>query len=200
LARIATVSLVDWSPSTVIRLNERSTARRSTACSASLATIASVAMKQNIVARCGSSIPTPLAIPPIVTGRPATSTRSAASLGVVSVVMIASAACRPPCGDSPRTTLGSPARILSIGSGCPMTPVAAISTCRGDTRRSSPTMRVISRASLTPCSPVHTFEQPLDARMTWARPSRTCSWETSTGAPFTWFRVNTAAARAGTEE
>jgi hypothetical protein len=32
-------------------------------------------MKQNIVARCGSSIATPFAIPPIVTGRPLTSTR-----------------------------------------------------------------------------------------------------------------------------
>ena len=61
-------------------------------------------------------------------------------------------------------------------------------------------MRVISRASLTPCSPVQTFEHPLEATMAWARPSRTCSWETSTGAPFTWFLVNTAAARAGEDE
>ena len=92
LARIATVSLVDVSESTVTRLNERSTARRTTPFSTPRATAASVATKQNIVARCGSIIPTPLAIPPSVTVRPLTSRRSAASLGRVSVVMIASAA------------------------------------------------------------------------------------------------------------
>src|SRR6266853_1965278 len=81
LASRATVSLVDWSPSTVMRLNERSTERRSTRGSESRATIASVARKQNIVAMCGSSMPTPLAMPPMVTGRPATSTRRAASFG-----------------------------------------------------------------------------------------------------------------------
>jgi hypothetical protein len=96
--------------------------------------------------------------------------------------------------------LGSPARILSIGSGWPITPVEAIRTCRGGIRSSSPVMRVISRASFTPCSPVHTLEQPAEARMAWARPSRTCSCDTSTGAPLTWFVVNTAAARAGEEE
>ena len=68
---------------------------------------------------------------PCVTGRPLTSTRSAASLGRVSVVMMASAAARPPCGDSDLTSFGSAARILSIGSGTPITPVAAISTWRG---------------------------------------------------------------------
>ena len=45
--------------------------RRSDGRSASAAIIASVARKQNMVARCGSSMPTPLAMPPIVTGPPA---------------------------------------------------------------------------------------------------------------------------------
>ena len=106
LARTATVSLVDWSPSTVIRLNERSTPRRVTPARASRAMTASVVTKQNIVARCGSSIPTPLAMPPSVTGRPPTSTRSAASLGRVSVVMMASAAARPPWGERALTSFG----------------------------------------------------------------------------------------------
>jgi hypothetical protein len=47
---MATVSLVDWSPSTVIRLKERSTARFRTAWSASWETATSVARKQNMVA------------------------------------------------------------------------------------------------------------------------------------------------------
>ena len=84
--------------------------------------------------------------------------------------MIASAAARPPCGESAFTSLGSAARILSIGSGTPITPVEAISTCSGGMRSSSPTISVISRASLTPCSPVQTLEQPLEATMAWATP------------------------------
>src|SRR6202795_2749721 len=199
-ASTATVSLVDWSPSTVIRLSDPSTARLSTRGSASEATIASVARKQNIVARCGSSMPTPLAMPPIVIGRPPISIRRAASLSRVSVVMIASAALRPPWGERPLTSFGSAARILSIGSGWPITPVAAISTWPGLMRRSSPTVLVISRASLIPCSPVQTLEHPLEARMAWARPSRMCSCETTTGAPLTWLVVKMAAARAGAEE
>ena len=59
---------------------------------------------------------------------------------------------------------------------------------------------LVSRASLTPCSPVQTFAHPLEATMAWARPSRMCSWETRTGAPLTWLVVKTAAARAGAEE
>ena len=39
-----------------------------------------------------------------------------------------------------------------------------------------------------------------EARIAWARPSRMCSWDTITGAPLIWFLVNTAAARAGTDE
>src|SRR5437667_187009 len=169
-ASTATVSLVDWSESTVVRLKDRSTARCTTAPSAPRATTASVATKQNIVARWGSSIATPLAIPPIVTGRPPTSTRSADSLGRVSVVMMASAAPRPPWGDSDLASLGSAARILSIGSGTPMTPVDATSTWLAGIRSSSPTSCVISRASLMPCSPVQTLAQPLEATMAWACP------------------------------
>jgi len=159
-----------------------------------------VATKQNIVARCGSSIPTPLAMPPIVTDLPFTSTRSAASLGRVSVVMMASAAARPPWGESAFTTLGRADRTRSIGSGTPITPVAAISTCVGGMRSRSATVFVISRASLSPRSPVQTFAQPLEARIACAAPLRACSMETSTGAPLTWFDVNTAAERAGVGE
>ena len=143
---------------------------------------------------------TPLAMPPSVTTRPFTSTRSAASLGRVSVVMMASAAARPPCGESDFTSFGIAARTLSIGNGTPMTPVAAISTCVCGTRSRSATVLVISRASLTPRSPVQTLAQPLEARMAWAAPVRACSMETSTGAPLTWLLVKTAAERAGVGE
>src|SRR5436309_2175745 len=178
-----------------MRLNERSTDRRTTAWSAAGATTASVAAKQNIVARWGSSMPAPFAIPPSVTGRPSTSSRSAASLGFVSVVRIASAAARPPWGESDLASFGSAARTLSIGSGTPMMPVEATRTWLAGIRSSSPTSCAISRASLIPRSPVHTLAQPLEATIAWAWPPRACSMETRTGAPFTWLDVNLAAAR-----
>ncbi len=81
-----------------------------------------------------------------------------------------------------------------------MTPVAATSTWPAGMRSRSPTSRVISRASAMPCSPVQTLAQPLEATIAWAWPPRTCSDDTITGAPLTWFEVNTAAARAGVEE
>ncbi|OLC39139.1 MAG: hypothetical protein AUH81_02465 [Candidatus Rokubacteria bacterium 13_1_40CM_4_69_5] len=136
----------------------------------------------------------------MVTGRPLTSTRSAASLGRVSVVMMASAAARPPCGDSAFTSFGRAARILSIGRSGPITPVAPISTCLAGILSSSPTSRVISRASRRPCSPVQTLAQPLEATMAWPTPPRTCSMETRTDAPFTRLEVKSAAARAGADE
>ena len=98
------------------------------------------------------------------------------------------------------TSFGSAARTLSIGMGTPMTPVAAIRTCLAGIRNNSPTSLVISRASRSPCSPVQTFAQPLEATMACAIPLRACSMETSTGAPLTWFEVNTAATRAGVGE
>ena len=109
------MSLVLRSPSTLMRLNEPVTARRRLPWSASRSTPRSVATKQNIVAIKGWIIPVPLAMPPIVTRRPPISTRSAASFGWVSVVMIPSAAARLPCGDRPFTSLGSAGRIFSMG-------------------------------------------------------------------------------------
>jgi hypothetical protein len=87
-----------------------------------------------------------------------------------------------------------------MGMGWPITPVAAMRTRCAGIRRCSPTILVISRASRIPCSPVHTLEQPEEATMAWTWRPLTCSWDTSTGAPLTWFVVKTAAARAGDEE
>src|SRR5882724_141094 len=200
LAMTATVSLVEVSLSTVMRLNERSTVRLSTGSSAPRATAASVVTKQNIVAMWGSIMPTPLAIPPRVTVRPPISQRSAASFVRVSVVRMASAAACPPCGESDFTSVGMAARILSIGSGWPMTPVAPTSTCEAGIRSRSATCLTISRASRMPRSPLQTLEQPLLTTIVCRAPPRACSMETSTGAPFTWFVVNTAAERAGEGE
>ena len=179
------MSLVLWSPSTLIRLNDPPTARRMAACSASRSTAKSVATKQNIVAFIGWIIPVPFEIPPSVMGRPPMSTRTAASLGWVSVVMIPSAACRPPWGDRAFTSFGRPARILSMGRGRPMTPVEATRTRASGMRSCLATISVISRASRRPCSPVATLEQPLLATIAWTTPPRSRSRDTLTGAPTT---------------
>ena len=81
-----------------------------------------------------------------------------------------------------------------------MTPVEATSTRSSGMRRCLATISVISRASRTPCSPVATFEQPLDATMAWATPLRIRSRVTLTGAPTIRFVVKTPAAVAGFEE
>src|SRR5712664_1029915 len=78
-----------------------------------------------------------------------------------------------------------------------MTPVEPMSTCEAGTRSRSATCLTISRASLRPRSPLQTFEQPLFTRTVCSAPPRACSMDTSTGAPFTWLVVNTAAERAG---
>src|SRR6267143_4343487 len=81
-----------------------------------------------------------------------------------------------------------------------MTPVEPMSTCEAGIRNRSATCLAISRASLSPRSPLQTFEQPLLATIVWIAPPRACSMDTSTGAPFTWLVVNTAAERAGDGE
>jgi len=67
-------------------------------------------------------------------------------------------------------------------------------------RRCFATISVISRASRRPCSPVATFEHPLDATMAWPTPLRIRSRETLTGAPWIRLVVNTPATVAGVEE
>src|SRR5262249_16397321 len=64
----------------------------------------------------------------------------------------------------------------------------------------SATCLAIARASRRPRSPLQTLEQPLLAMIVCRAPLRACSMETSTGAPFTWLVVKTAAERAGDGE
>ena len=59
LASAITASLVDMSPSTVMVLKVSSTASASAACNTAGATVASVVMKQSIVAIWGGSSPSP---------------------------------------------------------------------------------------------------------------------------------------------
>ena len=96
-------------------------------CSMSGEIAASVVMKTSIVAIFGWIMPEPLAMPPIWATLPPSSNSKAASLGTVSVVMMASSASAwffP----SPAASAGKP---FSMGSSVicsPMTPVEATMT------------------------------------------------------------------------
>ena len=63
LASARQVSFVDMSPSTVMALNDVSTARRKHRSSAGASTAASVMMKESMVAMLGMIMPAPLAMP-----------------------------------------------------------------------------------------------------------------------------------------
>ena len=102
------------SESTVMALNERSTALLSSACSAGAAIGASVKTNDSIVAMSGAIMPAPLAMPLIVTSASPSLTRAVATLGNVSVVMIARAASIRRSGPAAAISASS---ALTIGAG-----------------------------------------------------------------------------------
>ena len=148
-ARTKTVSLVLVSPSTDSWSHVRAAAGRRTLHRTSGATAASVSTTDSIVAMFGWIIPTPLAMPVIVTvtGSPSArrqhERRRAPTLATESVVRSASAAASRPAS-SPRsaaTRPPTPASTRSSGSRVPMMPVERWRTwlvrrCR--TRRHEP--------------------------------------------------------------
>ena len=85
-------SLVEVSPSIVMRLKDRSAASRASCCTSAGAMFASVATKPSMVAMLGRIMPAPLLMPVTVTVLPPMRTCREAALGTVSVVMMASAA------------------------------------------------------------------------------------------------------------
>ncbi len=159
------------------------------------ATAASVRTKPSIVAMFGPIIAAPLANPVIV--YPAF--WRVATLMPVSVVRMAWAAfekaSRPVAAS--RVAFGMPASSTGIGSGRPITPVEATSTCSGAQPSSRATSSAMRSASARPCSPVQAFALP--EQMTIARASGRGSRSrlTCTGAAHTRFCVNTPAAAAG---
>src|SRR5579875_11008 len=96
---------------------------------------------------------------------------------------------------SPRTAFSRPAVMQWRGSGTPMTPVDATSTCVGRTPSRSAARAAVSRASCRPRSPVQAFAQPefaTIARMASPSFSR-CSLLMRSGAALTSFVVITDA-------
>ena len=125
-------SLVEVSPSIVMRLKEASASSLASCAIKSWATQASVAIKPSMVAMFGRIMPAPLLIPVMVTGVPPNIMRVENALGTVSVVMMASAALPQLSGLASASAAGSPAAIRSWGKGSMMTPVENGSICSGE--------------------------------------------------------------------
>ena len=92
MATISSVSLVEVSPSTVTQFSDLSAASASSFCSTAPGTLASVKTKASMVAMSGAIMPEPLRKPLMVTVRSPILAWRVASLGKVSVVMMAAAA------------------------------------------------------------------------------------------------------------
>ena len=154
---------------------------------------ASVVMKQSIVAMFGSIIPAPLAMPPRRTVFPSISNSTATSLGKVSLVMIASAACRLPWLFAAAGNSAMEVSIFSIGSGTPMRPVEQTMTWRDRNPRALAVASAMRLAFSMPATPVQALAFPAFAMMARASPDRRCIIDTRTGAALTRFVVNVPA-------
>ena len=154
-------SLVEVSPSIVMQLKEASAACFTISSNKPCGTLASQAMKPNIVAMFGRIMPAPLEMPVSVTFLPEMVTVRDAAFGKVSVVMMACAA--PYQLLSPRLAMacGKPVMTLSTGSGSRITPVENGNTCDASTPISLPSASQVACAFARPASPVPALALPV---------------------------------------
>src|SRR5713226_1936878 len=189
-------SLVEVSPSMLMRLNERAAAWATRCCSASRETAASVATNPSMVAMSGRVMPAPLAIPVTVTPGLSSRARCDRALGTVSVVMIVSAARAQLSSRRSATHAGRPATMRSSGSGSMITPVENGSTCRESQPSSRAASPQLAFARASPSFPVPALAFPaltMNARR--GLPEARCSFATCTGAAQKRFCVNAPATR-----
>src|SRR5215467_4192772 len=194
LASSSTVSLVDMQPSVSSRSKVTLVAARSAASRVPASRSASVLSTQSMVASAGASMPAPLAMPPIVYP----SGRWNAILATVSVVLIASAAARPPDREASATAASAPASRRSMGRRSPIRPVEQTAISPAESASRSARRSALEWVSVKPSGPVQALAPPELSRTARTLPPRTTCWVHSTGAAFTRLAVNTpAAARDG---
>jgi hypothetical protein len=184
-----TMSLVLVSPSTETLLKLLRTQSVRAAWRGACSMAQSVVTKQSMVAMSGWIMPEPLAIAPTLTLAPSMSSSTAASLGTVSVVMMASRARAPPLLESPALSAGIAFSIASMLILWPITPVDATITSVASRPQASAAKRAMALASARPCSPVQVLALPELTITALARPSARLSMVTRIGWPFTLFRV-----------
>ena len=157
----------------------------------------SVEMKLSIVPMLICIMPLPFAMPPSVHSVSPISNCTANSLMYVSVVRIARAASADPVLEMLPASSGIAFSNGSIGSGTPITPVAAGSTSSALMPRHSAAICVAFSAISSP-SGVHVLAFPLLQSTACAVPLARCLFVTAICAAFTLFFVYTAAAFPGT--
>ena len=135
-----------------------------------------------MVAMSGAIMPEPLAMPLMVTRRPAISQPAVASLGKVSVVMMARAAS---CQLSPAavsTARASTALISAGSSGSPITPVDATKTSCGWHWTRALSAATVLATVFMPAAPVKALALPALTRKARAFPLARLALHQSTGA------------------
>ena len=182
------MSLVEVSPSTETMLKVSSATHLSAFWSRAGEMAASVVTKQSMVAILGWIIPEPLAMPPIVQVLPPSGNRTATSLRLVSVVMIASAASALPVSEREAASAGMAEVMGASGSGWPITPVDATITSSDEIRSAAAALPHMAFAMSTP-SALQVLALPELQRNAFAWPSFRCACVTRMGAPLTLFCV-----------
>ena len=187
-------SLVEVSPSIVMRLKERSAASSTSPCISCGAMAASVAMKPSIVAMFGRIMPAPLLMPETLTVLPPIMSWRDAALGTVSVVMMASAASAQCAAFRSARAAGRPASMRSFGRLSMMTPVENGSTCSGAISRCCASATQVEKARTSPSSPVPALALPVLMRIARVpTPVARCLRHSCTGAAQKRLLVNTPA-------
>src|SRR5262249_32188198 len=121
-----------------------------------------------------------------------------AILATVSVVLIASAAARPPDREASATAASAPASKRSMGRRSPIRPVEQTAISPAESASRSARRSALEWGSAKPSAPVQAFAPPELSRPARTLPPRTTCWVHSTGAAFTRLTMNTpAAARDG---
>ncbi len=184
---------MDVSLSTVTALKLGPTPFESRACNAFGAIAASVKTKESIVAMSGAIMPAPLAMPEMVTGNPSIFALRVATLGKVSVVMMALAASRKAVAlTRPAQSASTPSNFVA-SSGSPITPVEASATSSGLQPRAFAAIFAVSATASRPLRPVKALALPELTTSPCARPPARIERHQSTGAEGHFERVKTPA-------
>ena len=143
---------------------------------------ASVKTKESIVAMSGAIMPAPLAMPLIVTSTPPIVALRVASLGKVSVVMMALAASSQPSGRACFASFSSTPSNFVASSGSPMTPVEAMKICRSLAPVAAAAIFAESFTASAPTLPVKALALPELTSSAFALPPLSRARHQSTGA------------------
>ena len=201
LARIMHESLVEVSPSTLMRLKLLLAVASRAFFSIGAAMAQSVVRKQSMVPMLGWIMPLPLAMPPMRQVLPPMTVSTAASFFTVSVVMMAWAAASLAAAEdsSAACSAGTPSSITEMFRVWPMTPVEDTSTSLASQPMALAAAAHMRAAFSSPWG-AQALALPLLARMARALPSARWARSTRMGAAFTTFFVKIPAAAHSTSE